>query len=69
MLEMRLKGERSFHRSELFLDSRKIEHLAHLIYGIEWVVDQIGFLRGQEFDTDLAESFNNTSKANMVLTS
>ncbi len=32
VVELRLKGERSFLRSELLLYPRKIQHLAHLLY-------------------------------------
>jgi hypothetical protein len=47
LVELRLKGERSFHRSELLLEPRKIQHLAHLLYSVEWVLDQVSFLRNQ----------------------
>ena len=44
-IQMKLKGERSIHRSELLMQSRKIQYLANLAYGIEWVLDQIKYLR------------------------
>ena len=47
-LELKKKGERSFHRSELLLDAKKIQHLSNLIYGMQWVVDQMNHLISPE---------------------
>ncbi len=44
-LEMRLKKERSFHRSELIFDPRKLGELANLHYSMEWFVGHISKLR------------------------
>ncbi|EGF78900.1 hypothetical protein BATDEDRAFT_26302 [Batrachochytrium dendrobatidis JAM81] len=45
-LEMKLKGERSFHRSELIFESRRLQGLAQLHYSMEWLAAQIMYMKG-----------------------
>jgi hypothetical protein len=39
------------------MQSRKIQYLSNLAYGIEWVVDQIKFLRDSEGKNDSSSSY------------
>ena len=60
MIELKKKGERSFHRSELLLDPRRVQQLGSLLYGMQWVLDQIDHLRkaedsGQDYSTGQTE--------------
>ena len=64
---MQLKGERSIHRSELLMQPKKIQYLANLAYGIEWVLDQIKFLRDSKGKNDSSCSYvTSTTKKLMV---
>ncbi|KAJ3272681.1 von Willebrand factor A domain-containing protein 8 [Terramyces sp. JEL0728] len=56
-MELKLKGERSFHRSELLLEPRKIQAFANLLYGLEWMIDQLKFLRSPSTKKDMTEIF------------
>jgi exocyst complex component 4 len=56
-LELSKKGERSFHRLELILEPRKLEHMGNLLYGIRWLNDQIEFLRGKAQQVDVSQSY------------
>lgn len=44
-LEMRMKSERSFHRSELVFDYKKLASLASMHYSLNWLVAQVKLLR------------------------
>jgi hypothetical protein len=44
-LEMRLKSERSFHRSELIFDYKKLASLASMHYSLNWLISQVKLLR------------------------
>ncbi|KAJ1334437.1 hypothetical protein BSLG_007592 [Batrachochytrium salamandrivorans] len=46
ILEMKLKGERSFHRSELIFEPRRLQGLAYLHYSMEWLAAQILYIKG-----------------------
>ncbi|KAI8925799.1 Sec8 exocyst complex component-specific domain-containing protein [Entophlyctis helioformis] len=46
VLEMKLKGERSFHRSELIFEPRRMQSLANLHYSLEWLASKISQIRG-----------------------
>lgn len=66
--EISKKGERSFHRLELFLDIRRFLHMSHLHYGIEWLLNQIEFMRGSGNAPDMSQEFTTLeSKAVMVI--
>ncbi|KAI9026276.1 Sec8 exocyst complex component-specific domain-containing protein [Hyaloraphidium curvatum] len=41
----KLKGDRSFHRSELVFDARKLAFLANLHHSLQWFRDQIALFR------------------------
>ncbi|KAI8894398.1 Sec8 exocyst complex component-specific domain-containing protein [Globomyces pollinis-pini] len=56
LVELKKKGERSFHRSELLLDPKKMQSLAHLLYSLEWVLDQLKFIRGQKPSNESSNS-------------
>ena len=56
-LELSKKGERSFHRLELLLETRKVQHMGHLLYGIQWLLDQFEFLRGKAQQADVSQSY------------
>ncbi len=56
-IQMQLKGERSIHRSELLMQPRKIQYLSNLAYGIEWVLDQIKYLRDSNGKHDSSSNF------------
>ncbi|KAI8907206.1 Sec8 exocyst complex component-specific domain-containing protein [Gorgonomyces haynaldii] len=45
-VQLKLKGDRSFHRSELIFEPRKLQSLATLYYGLHWLDDQVSHLRG-----------------------
>ncbi|KAJ3373708.1 hypothetical protein HDU91_006037 [Kappamyces sp. JEL0680] len=65
-LEFKLKGERSFHRSELLLDPKKIQNLSHLIYGMQWVLDQISFVRNTS-GSDSSNSYITANSAELMV--
>lgn len=48
ILEMKKKGDRSFHRSELLFEPRKLQFMANIYYGMMWLCDQIEYLRGYD---------------------
>ncbi|KND01717.1 uncharacterized protein SPPG_03510 [Spizellomyces punctatus DAOM BR117] len=50
-LEMKLKKERSFHRSELIMELRTLQAIASLHHSIEWFISQVSRL----FVTDTAK--------------
>ena len=41
LLETRLKGERSFHRTELVFEAAKLQMLGHLHYSMDWIMEQL----------------------------
>jgi len=51
-IQIKMKGERSLHRSELLLQTKKIQYLANLAYGIDWFLDQLAFLRHTDQQED-----------------
>ncbi|KAJ2992926.1 hypothetical protein HDV02_002743 [Globomyces sp. JEL0801] len=58
LVELKKKGERSFHRSELLLDPKKMQSLAHLLYSLRAFsnlseISVIDVEMGTETDLDL----------------
>lgn len=66
-IQLKLKGERSIHRSELLMQPRKIQYLSNLAYGLEWVVDQIKFLRDSEGKNDSSSSYVTTTAKTLMV--
>jgi exocyst complex component 4 len=72
LVELKKKGERSFHRSELLLDSRRIQQLASLLYGMQWLLDQINQLRtaeqaGQDYTVGLGDLPKNNDRLQVII--
>ncbi|KAJ3052048.1 hypothetical protein HK097_006960 [Rhizophlyctis rosea] len=70
--EMKLKKERSFHRSELIFDMRKLQALANLHHSLRWFSTQISSLRSHgspQKDTDWGEAGKIVEGSNLSLDS